>query len=46
MNVSREQYDTIVIGVGSMGNTAVYRLAERSGLPQDLHQTLYMSDCC
>lgn len=29
MNVSREQYDAIAIGVGGMGSAAVYRLAER-----------------
>ena len=29
MNVSREQYDVIVIGIGGMGSAAVYRLAER-----------------
>src|SRR5699024_2981760 len=28
MNVSREQYDAIVVGVGGMGSAAVYRLAE------------------
>ncbi len=29
MNISREQYDAIVIGVGGMGSAAVFRLAER-----------------
>ncbi|HET7325624.1 MAG TPA: N-methyl-L-tryptophan oxidase [Halococcus sp.] len=29
MNVSSEQYDAIVVGVGGMGSATVYRLAER-----------------